>query len=263
MIVKDKLSKGADSTITVRSSSVLAVMGDGRWAFGGFPELKGHLESFYPVAVHNTLNAEEGLLSRGNPIQEFLLTSRDGKSIKFTGDLNNLKTAGSYHAFGVQNNPVGANNYGYLNVITHSTDNGYCVQFYVPYNADQIYMRRSDANRWSDWLKVAMFEKDFGWKKANLQNGWQHYVTYGEVQYSKSIDGIVYLKGTGRSGSSVRDTVIFELPIGFRPSNSLFIKALNDDFGLAILQIGSDGRVIVKKNVDSTWLNLDNISFKI
>lgn len=263
LYIEDKISDFVDSILVVRSSSVLVALGNGRFSIGGFPELENHFESFLPVAFHKTLNVEEGILSDGKPIQEFMLTNKNGKSIKYNGDLNNLKSSGGYHAFGVQHSPTGANNYGYVSVITHSADNGYCVQFYVPYNADQLYMRRSDSNRWNDWLKVAMFEKDFGWKKANLQNGWQHYVTYGEIQYSKSIDGIVYLKGTGRSGSSGRDTVIFELPIGYRPSNSLFIKALNNDFGLAILQIGNDGRVIVKKNVDSTWLNLDNISFKI
>ena len=43
------------------------------------------------------------------------------KSLKYNGDLNNLKTAGTYHAFGVQHNPPGTNNYGYVSVITHSS----------------------------------------------------------------------------------------------------------------------------------------------
>ena len=263
LIIKDKLSKGADSTITVRSSSVLAVMGDGRWAFGGFPELKGHLESFYPVAVHNTLNAEEGLLSRGNPIQEFVLTSRDGKSLKYNGNLNNLRTAGGYHAFGVQNNPLGTNNYGYVNVITHSTDNGYCVQFYVPFNSDQFYMRRCDSNRWSDWIRIVTTGVDTGWKIASLQNGWQHHVDYGEVQYSKTVDGIVHFKGTAKGGKTSKETVILNLPEEYRPKSQLYVFAMNDSFGTAVLGITNDGRVVVKNNVDASWLGFDNVSFKI
>ena len=263
LIVKDKLSKGADSTITVRSSSVLAVMGDGRWAFGGFPELKGHLESFYPVAVHNTLNAEEGLLSRGNPIQEFVLTSRDGKSLKYNGNLNNLRTSGGYHAFGVQNNPLGTNNYGYVNVITHSTDNGYCVQFYVPFNSDQFYMRRCDSNRWSDWIRIVTTGVDTGWKIASLQNGWQHHVDYGEVQYSKTVDGIVHFKGTAKGGKTSKETVILNLPEEYRPKSQLYVFAMNDSFGTAVLGITNDGRVVVKNNVDASWLGFDNVSFKI
>ena len=238
-------------------------MGDGRWAFGGFPELKGHLESFYPVAVHNTLNAEEGLLSRGNPIQEFVLTSRDGKSLKYNGNLNNLRTAGGYHAFGVQNNPLGTNNYGYVNVITHSTDNGYCVQFYVPFNSDQFYMRRCDSNRWSDWIRIVTTGVDTGWKIASLQNGWQHHVDYGEVQYSKTVDGIVHFKGTAKGGKTSKETVILNLPEEYRPKSQLYVFAMNDSFGTAALGITNDGRVVVKNNVDASWLGFDNVSFKI
>ena len=263
LIVKDKLSEAAESIITVCSSSVLATLGDGRLAFGGFPELKGSLESFYPVTIHNTLNAEEGLLSRGKPIQEFTLTSRDGKSLKYSGDLNNLKTAGSYHAFGVQHNPTGTNNYGYVSVITHSSDNGYCVQFYVPFNSDQLYMRRCVSNSFSDWIRVVTTGADTGWKTASLQNGWKHQTDYGAVQFSKSVDGIVHFKGVATGGTISKEAVILTLPDGYRPKTQLYVFAMNDSFEAAALSIAEDGRVIVKKNVDARWLGFDNVSFKI
>ena len=263
LVIQDKLSDLVDSVLLVRSSRVLWAWGDNRAAVGGFPELDGHFESFLPVAFHSSLNVENGLMSRGKPVQEFTLTSRDGKSNKFTGDLNNLKTAGGYHAFGVQHNPAGTNNYGYVSLITHSTDNGYCVQFYVPFNSDQLYMRRCDSNRWSDWIRVVTTGADTGWKTANLQNGWQHKTEYGFVQFYKSVDGIVRFRGVAKGGNVLKETVVLTLPEEYRPKTQYYVFGMNDSFEAAALSIATDGRVIIKKNVDEKWLGFDNISFKI
>lgn len=263
LVIQDKLSDLVDSVLLVRSSRVLWAWGDNRAAVGGFPELDGHFESHLPVAFHSSLNVEDGIMSRGNPIQEFMLTSREGKSLKYTGDLNNLRVAGSYHAFGVQHNPSGTNNYGYVNVITHSNDSNYCVQFYVPFNSDQFYMRRCDSNRWSDWIRIVTTGVDTGWKTASLQNGWQHHVEYEEVQYSKTVDGIVHFKGMARGGKTSKETVILNLPEEYRPKSQLYVFAMNDSFGTAVLSIANDGRVVIKNNVDASWLGFDNISFKI
>lgn len=263
LVIQDKLSDLVDSVLLVRSSRVLWAWGDNRAAVGGFPELENHFESFLPVAFHSSLNVEDGIMSNGKPIQEFAFTSRDGKSLKYNGNLNNLKTAGGYHAFGVQNNPSGTNNYGYVNVITHSTDNGYCVQFYIPYNVDQLYMRRCDTNRWSDWIRVVTTGVDTEWKTASLQNGWQHHTEYGTVQFSKSVDGIVHFKGVARGGNTSKEAVILNLPEGYRPKNQLYVFAMNDSFRTAVLSIVNDGRVVIKNNVDASWLGFDNISFKI
>ena len=263
LVIQDKLSDLVDSVLLVRSSRVLWAWGDNRAAVGGFPELDGHFESFLPVAFHSSLNVENGLMSRGKPVQEFALTSREGKSNKFTGDLNNLKTAGSYHAFGVQHNPTAANNYGYVSVITHSADNGYCVQFYVPFNSDQLYMRRCDSNRWGDWIRIVTTGADTGWKTASLQNGWQHKTDYGTVQFSKSVDGIVQFKGVATGGNTSKEAVILTLPEGCRPKTQCYVFGMNDSFDTASLSIATDGRVIIKKNVDSKWLGFDSVSFKI
>lgn len=263
LVIQDKLSDLVDSVLLVRSSRVLWAWGDNRAAVGGFPELEGHFESHLPVAFHSSLNVEDGIMSRGKPIQDFMLTSRDGKSLKYSGDLNNLRIVGGYHAYGVQHNPTGTNNYGYVSVITHSSDNGYCVQFYVPFNSDQLFMRRCDSNRWSDWIRVVTTGADTGWKNANLQNGWQHRTEYGAVQFSKSVDGIVHFKGVARGGNTSKETMILTLPEGYRPATQCYVFAMNDSFEAAALSIAEDGRVIIKKNVDDRWLGFDSVSFKI
>lgn len=263
LVIQDKLSDLVDSVLVVRSSRVLWAWGDNRAAVGGFPELDGHFESFLPVAFHSSLNVEDGLMSRGKPIQEFAMTSRDGKSLKYNGDLNNLKTAGGYHAYGVQHNPAGTNNYGYVNVTTHSADNNFCVQIYIPFNQDSIYMRRCESGSWRNWAILSTSELETSWKTANLTEGWKHNSAYGNVQYSKTSDGMVFIRGTCNGGNTNTESVIFNLPEGYRPRIGIFKTGLNNSYGLAILAIYPSGNVVVKGNVDSKWLNLDNITFKI
>ena len=263
LVIQDKLSDLVDSVLLVRSSRVLWAWGDNRAAVGGVPELEGHFESHLPVAFHSSLNVEEGIMSNGKPIQEFADTDKNGKSVLFNGNLNNLRTAGGYHAFGVQNNPTGTNTYGYVNVITHSTDNNHCVQMYIPSNNDSLYIRRCDSNRWGDWIQVVTTGVDTGWKNASLQNGWRHHSEYGSVQFSKSVDGIVHFKGVATGGNTSKETMILNLPEGYKPKTQCYVFAMNDNFEAAALSIATDGRVVIKKNVDEKWLGFDDVSFKI
>ena len=259
LVIQDKLSNLVDSVLLVRSSRVLWAWGDNRAAVGGFPELDGHFESHLPVAFHSSLNVEDGIMSRGKPIQEFSLTSKDGKSNKFTGDLNNLKTAGGYYAYRVTNVPQGVDNIGYIHVVTQDNNNN-CVQMYVPANKDVMYMRRYYANAWSGWIS-ACGEVDT-WHNASYRNDWK---TAGDtpIQYTKTADGTVYLRGVAKSGSLNDNAAIINLPEGYRPNKYMYKKALNYDYGTAIVGINTNGDVTVKKYVDARWLCLDDISFKI
>ena len=244
----------------MRSSEVLIALGDGRIGFGGFPELKKGCEFFKPATMHNSLNVEGGILSNGKPIQEFADTTKDGKSIKFTGDLNNLKTAGGYYAYRVTNAPQGVDNTGYVSVITQDITNN-CVQMYVPANKDAMYMRRYYANAWSGWIS-ACGEVDT-WHNATYRNNWRT-AGDGVVQYTKTADGTVYIRGVATGGILDDNTAIINLPVGYRPSKYMYKKALNNSYQAAIVGIDTNGNVTVKsKNVDNLWLCLDDISFKI
>ena len=263
LVIQDKLSDLVDSVLLVRSSRVLWAWGDNRASVGGFPELEGHFESHLPVAFHSSLNVENGIMSRGEPIQEFALTSKEGKSLKYNGDLNNLKTAGSYHAFGVQHSPTGANNYGYVSVITHSNDSSYCVQFYVPFNSDQFYMRRSELNKWSNWTTIITSSLDSGWKKADLQNGWRHLSgDDGALEFKKEVNTIK-LRGSIEGGNTTFNQTIFTLPSGYRPPKKVYLQTFTGDYKLAGISIHPSGNVTISSRVESSWLCLDNISFEI
>ena len=259
LVIQDRLSDLADSVILIRSSEVLIALGNGRIGFGGFPELKNQNEFFKATTMHSSLNVEGSILSNGKPIQEFADTTKDGKSIKFTGDLNNLKTAGGYYAYRVTNSPQGADNTGYVNVITQDSNNN-CIQMYVPANKDAMYMRRYYANSWSGWNAVAG-QVDI-WHNAVYQNNWKT-AGDGVVQYTKTADGTVYLRGVATGGSLADNAAIINLPVGYRPSKYLYKKALNNSYQIAIVGIDTNGNVTVKSNVDKNWLCLDDISFKI
>ena len=259
LVIQDRISDLADSVILIRSSEVLIALGDGRIGFGGFPELKNQIEFFKAVTMHNSLNVEGGILSNGKPIQEFADTTKDGKSIKFSGDLNNLKTAGGYYAYRVTNTPQGVDNTGYIHVITQDNNNN-CVQMYVPANKDAMYMRRYYANSWSGWNSVAG-QVDI-WHNAVYQNNWRT-AGDGVVQYTKTADGTVHLRGVATGGNLDENTAIINLPVGYRPSKYLYKKALNNSYQIAIVGIDTNGNVTVKSNVDKNWLCLDDISFKV
>ena len=252
LVIQDKLSDLVDSVLLVRSSRVLWAWGDNRAAVGGFPELEGHFESFLPVAFHSSLNVEDGLMSRGKPVQEFALTSREGKSLKFNGDLNNLKTAGSYHAFGVQHNPSGTNNYGYINVITHSTDSNYCVQQYTPFNSTNIHTRILENGKWSEWTNV--------WKNVTYLNGWQDYGTdFFPVQYKVNNNGSIELRGSCKGGDVTPWRHALKINFPVKPEKAIFIRGITKDYKQCTLNVYESGTIVVVRDVNSDWLCLDGI----
>lgn len=253
LVIQDKLSDLVDSVLVVRSSRVLWAWGDNRAAVGGFPELENHFESFLPVAFHSSLNVEDGLMSRGKPVQEFALTSIDGKSLKYNGDLNNLKTAGGYHAFGVQHNPAGTNNYGYINVITHSTDSNYCIQQYTPFNSTNLHTRILENGKWSEWTNV--------WKNATYLNGWQDYGTdYPPVQYKVTNTGSIELRGSCKGGDVTPWRHALKITFPVKPEKTMFIRGMTKDYKLCTLNVYGSGTIVVVRDVNSDWLCLDGIT---
>ena len=77
----------------------------------------------------------------------------------------------------------------------------------------------------------------YSWQKLVLQNGWNHYSTYGDAFYTKTLDGVFILRVTYGKVQPDKEAVIAMLPEGFRPRSSLYLQALNNDYGNAILCI--------------------------
>ncbi len=221
------------------------------------------------------------IYANDQPIQQYQLTSNFGGAIpphgSFNKDLNNMKIPGLWQVGAdFANNPLGAfcilecyklhttneciqrvtSSNGYMAVREYGYDNVWRPWRYV--------VQQSESTNNSDYVALLKSESEpTPWQNLSLQNGWQHHQQYNDVQYSKSFDGVVYLRGVGAKGKTAYGTVIAQLPVGFRPLHSTYVFALNDDFTVAVLCILTSGEIVVKNNVDATWLNFDNVSFKI
>ena len=218
------------------------------------------------------------IYSNSKPIQQYQLTDGNGCGKLIKQDFNSMKDTGFWWIDGTSpNNPFGA--WGMLEVFRPNPNSQECIQRFTT-SLGYIAVRENGFdNNWRPWRYLVQQSKSTNnsdyvalsktesnptpWQNANLQNGWSHHRDYGNVQFSKTFDGIVYLKGTCKGGKTARESIIFTLPENFRPSTTLFKTALNNDYGSAVIGIYPSGNVVVKGNVDATWLNFDNVSFKI
>ena len=218
------------------------------------------------IRERGALDVKGDIFVDDKPIQQYQLTSNAGTSIFTKENPDNILKNGLYYSWSAPNRPKNQN--GWLLVQVYD-DARYAVQTYWTAERETMLVRYRMANRWSDWKEVATKDdiqshtqgKD--WQNLPLQNGWQRHPDYNNVQFSKTFDDIVYLRGSANKGRTTGETVIGVLPDGFRPTQTLFVQALNNSFSIATLGIYSNGNIVVKANVDSEWLNFDNISFKI
>ena len=221
---------------------------------------------FGKIWERGSIDAKGDIYSHNELVQVGRLTQINGKSIKLTGSANDVMKTGLYYAYNLSDLPPGLNTYqryGYLEVNTHPDDNNFAMQIYIPHNTDTMYMRRKMNNGWQNWVRFNPNGSvaDSQWYNATFRNNWR--AAGDSVQYSKTSDGLVCIRGVATGGSIADNAAIINLPAGYRPSRYIYKKALNNSYGTAIVGINTNGDVTVKENVDNNWLCLDDISFKI
>ena len=230
------------------------------------------------IREQGALDVKGNIYADNKPIQQYQLTDNNGCGKLIKQDFNSMKDTGFWWIDGNSpNNPFGA--WGMLEVFRPNPNSQECIQRFTTSLGYMAVRENGFDNVWRPWRYLVQQSKstnnsDYAallksesnptaWQNANLQNGWSHHRDYGNVQFSKTFDGIVYLKGTCKGGKTTRESIIFTLPENFRPSTTLFKTALNNDYGPAVVGIYPSGNIVVKGNVDATWLNFDNVSFKI
>jgi hypothetical protein len=232
------------------------------------------------IRERGALDVKGDIYVDDKPIQQYQLSSNIGGPLRFDGkpnvtNANLLDQPGQYYVDkSATGNPSGQ--WGYLFHYSNygKNDGGYKEAIQLFYgNNGQVYFRHHRWSKtiddWEDWKEYATkddiqkYTQDSTWQVLPLQNSWVHHPDYDKVQYSKTFDGVVYIRGTAYKGRTTKETVIGVLPVGFRPKQTMFVSALNNSYGIAVLGIYSSGNVVVKGNVDATWLNFDNVSFKI
>ena len=255
--LEDKFTSVEFSTTVATESVVMSYDKNGRVGIGKVAEFgkPGSLDVLGDIYANN------------QPIQQYQITQSNGKVLDATGDWNNYINTGIYMGSNLLNSPSGGNPWKHVQVFKHN-DN-WVVQVAYDFGGEIGAIRAKVNGTWKPWKYLATKDDvsrmlaSTNWQNANLQNGWSHHRDYGNVQFSKTFDGIIYLKGTCKGGRTTRESIIFTLPENFRPSTTLFKTALNNDYGSAVIGIYPSGNVVVKGNVDATWLNFDNVSFKI
>lgn len=218
------------------------------------------------IRERGALDVKGDIYANDQPIQQHQLTRNNGISILTKESIDNILKNGMYYSHSAPNRPRNQN--GWLLVQVYD-DAQYVVQTYWTAATETMLVRYRIANKWGEWKEVTTrddiqkYTQGTPWQNLTLQNGWQHHPEYEKVQCSKTFDGIVYLRGTCKGGKTTRESIIFTLPENFRPSTALFKTVLNSDYGPAVVGIYPGGTVVAKGNIDATWLNFDNVSFKI
>ena len=227
------------------------------------------------IRERGALDVKGDIYANDQPIQQYQLTNADGGlskgSAQWDDIWNKQATEFGWRTGKYDDNPTGKNGeWGLYQNFWLDSWKG--VQFFTSIGTGRVFVRvYNNANKWAPtkWKEIATkddiqkYTQDSTWQVLPLQNGWVHHPDYDKVQYSKTFDGVVYIRGTAYKGRTTKETVIGVLPVGFRPKQTMFVSALNNSYGMAVLGIYPSGNVVVKGNVDEKWLNLDNVSFKI
>lgn len=255
--LEDKFTSVEFSATVATESVVMSYDKNGRVGIGKVAEF----------GKPGSLDVLGDIYADGQQVQQFQLTQNNGNSLNAGGDWNSRTNAGIFMGYNLSNSPQGGNGWKHVQVFKYN-DN-WVVQVAYDFGGEIGAIRAKVNGTWKPWKYLATKDDisrmitSTNWQNANLQNGWVHHRDYENVQFSKTFDGIVYLKGTCKGGKTTRESIIFTLPENFRPSTILYKTALNNDYGSAVIGIYPSGDVAVKRNVDATWLNFDNISFKI
>lgn len=241
------------------------------------------------IREQGALDVKGDIFANNAPIQQYQLTDNRGFGKLIKQDFNTMTNTGFWWMDNSSpNNPFGA--WGMLEVFRPVPGTVEAIQRFTTSTGYMAVRENGYDNKWRPWRYVAqqsestknadipqitpkdkivtkddipkLFQGE-PWQVATLQNGWNHYIYYGKIQFSKSFDNIVYFRGSCRDGNTDRDTVIFTLPQGFRPEQDCFKVAINYNNDTAVLKIGKNGDVSIVKNADARWFNLDNVSFKI
>lgn len=103
-----------------------------------------------------------------------------------------------------------------------------------------------------------------GTVQPSLLNGWQKYAANYEPRATIA-DGVVTLKGLIKPGvKKTVNTVLFNLPVGFRPSVHGFFPASSTNDGRTTqIQVLSTGDVRLGGNLNGVFISLGGISYRV
>lgn len=99
------------------------------------------------------------------------------------------------------------------------------------------------------------------WVTPTIVNGMTNYGGgFTTLQYGKTSDNVVYLKGLVKNGTMTAGTKAFTLPSGFRPSSRQLFSGVSYDAHSRI-DVAANGDVFIMGGGNTNWISFDAVSF--
>lgn len=104
------------------------------------------------------------------------------------------------------------------------------------------FVSSDGTNEWNVWTdKNAPIQENF--ISPTLVNGWYNKTpNFRKIEYFKDKFGLVHISG-GAIGGGTSGSIMFTLPVGYRPSAPIRIVTCNTSSTFGFIEIGSDGTV--------------------
>lgn len=110
------------------------------------------------------------------------------------------------------------------------------------------------------WDGTSWVQGDTGWSALTLQNSWVAFGGAYETAKVRRLAGVVFVEGIVKSGTIIAGTVIFNLPVGYRPA-AQHMFTVTSNYAIGVLEVKANGDVIAGAIPSNTFLSLDGIRF--
>lgn len=146
--------------------------------------------------------------------------------------------------------------------ITTKQSDGATLQISSPLNSTLgagISLRHGWNSVWNSYWNGAVYNVS----DLVYQNGWSDFGGAFEVgTYKLSLDGTVALAGVLSKGTTTSGTLLFTLPVGFRPSKNVIAFAATET-GDCLLIIAPTGAVTITRFSGGAYIILNTVSFPV
>lgn len=102
---------------------------------------------------------------------------------------------------------------------------------------------------------------DGTWIAPALGAAWVNFGSTWETAGYMRAGGVIYLRGLIKSGTVTAGTVLFTLPVGYRPSSDKHMDTVSNGVH-AVLNVMANGQVKINASVSASYLSLAGIIFR-
>jgi len=129
-----------------------------------------------------------------------------------------------------------------------------------------VMLKGDDAKGFLRWNEDSINTNGEEWTNASLQNGWTTTAGFATVGYYMRPDGFVAFRGIATPGTTADNTLLFTLPVNYRPAAAAFIGVpmfTGAAFVQAGLLIETDGECRVYGVGGAANIRLDGLCFAV